>query len=272
VSGLLAELVAGLAVGGAYAVLAVGLVLVHRATGVVNFAHGAVGAAGAFAAAAALASGLAPALAAALALGVGAAVNAALGALVALRPGRHTATLVTVAVMLGLQGGLGLAFGTAPRALPLGLDPGALDAVTGAAALGAALTLAGGLRFTRAGLAARAAGLGPEAAGLLGIPVGRVRLAAWGTAGALAAGAGLLWAPRTLLEPNMMDAPLFAAFAAAVIGGLDRPAGALLGGAALGILETLLRAHVSTELGASLTFLVLGVGLWLRAPRRPEAT
>ncbi|MCB1699034.1 MAG: branched-chain amino acid ABC transporter permease, partial [Halioglobus sp.] len=61
-----------------------------------------------------------------------------------------------------------------------------------------------------------------------------------------------------------MGAPLLAAFAAATLGGLRAPLGAMVGGVALGILETLVRAYVSTELGASLTYVVLLAALLLR--------
>ncbi|MCB9649113.1 MAG: branched-chain amino acid ABC transporter permease [Deltaproteobacteria bacterium] len=262
---LVANLLAGLAVGGAYALLAVGLVLVHRATGVLNFAHGAVAATAAFVAWAALESGLAVPLAAGAAIAAGTAVNASLGAVLERAHGaRHTPILVTIAAMMALEGAVGATLGTDPRPLSLGLSPAAVDGVAAGLAAVAVLALTAFLHLTRAGLAARAVGSRPEAAALAGIPVARTRILTWALAGALAAVAGLLWAPRTLLEPSMMGAPLLAAFAAATLGGLRAPLGAMVGGVALGILETLVRAYVSTELGASLTYVVLLAALLLR--------
>ena len=274
---VLHNLVAGLAAGGAAALLALGLVLVHRATGVVNFAHGTLATAAAFVAWALIARGVALPLALVGAGVFGFVSGAALGALLAGRVGRgarHAPTLATIAVLIAGEGALGALFGGAPRALDLGLAAAARDAVTAAAA---ALLVAGlwlSLRFTRAGLALRAVGSRPEAAALMGVPVARVQISTWGIAGLLGAAAGISWAPRALLEPSMMSAPLFAAFAAAVLGGLRSPVGAIVGGAALGVLQTFVAAYVSTELGASVCFVVMIAALLVRPQgltRAPEA-
>jgi branched-chain amino acid transport system permease protein len=94
-------------------------------------------------------------------------------------------------------------------------------------------------RGTRLGLAMRAAASNPESARLVGIRVGWMTALGWGMAAAIGAVAGMLIAPVVFLEPNMMFGVLLYGFAGAVLGGLTSPAGAVLGGFAVGVIENL---------------------------------
>jgi branched-chain amino acid transport system permease protein len=99
-------------------------------------------------------------------------------------------------------------------------------------------------RFTKIGLALRAAAVRPTAARLVGVRVSWMLALGWGLAAMLGAVAGMMVAPVVFLEPNMMQTVLIYAFAAAVLGGIESPAGAVVGGLALGVLLNLLGTYV----------------------------
>ena len=121
-------------------------------------------------------------------------------------------------------------------------------------------------RFTPLGLAMRAAAQNPLASRLAGIRVGWMLALGWGLAAGVGAVAGLLVAPIVYLEPNMMSGVLLYAFAAALVGGIDNPFGAVLGGFLVGVLENLVGAYViGTELKLTVA-LVLIVGVLLFKP------
>jgi branched-chain amino acid transport system permease protein len=94
-------------------------------------------------------------------------------------------------------------------------------------------------RYTRIGLSMRAAAANPVSARLVGVRVGWMNALGWGMAAAIGAIAGILIAPVVFLEPNMMISILLYGFAGAVRGGLTSPAGAVLGGFLVGIVENL---------------------------------
>jgi branched-chain amino acid transport system permease protein len=121
-------------------------------------------------------------------------------------------------------------------------------------------------RFTPLGLAMRAVAQNPISSRLVGIRVGWMLALGWGLAAAVGAVAGMLVAPIVYLEPNMMSGVLLYAFAAALVGGIDSPFGAVVGGFAVGVLENLLGAYViGTELKLTVA-LVLIVGVLLFKP------
>lgn len=99
-------------------------------------------------------------------------------------------------------------------------------------------------RFTRIGLAMRAAAAMPESARLVGINTSWMVALGWGMASAIGAIAGILIAPVVFLEPNMMIGVLLYGFAAAVLGGLTSPLGAVLGGFLVGIFENLVGTYI----------------------------
>ena len=99
-------------------------------------------------------------------------------------------------------------------------------------------------RFTRIGLAMRAAASLPESARLVGINTSWMIALGWGMASAIGAIAGILIAPVVFLEPNMMGGILLYGFAAAVLGGLTSPLGAVLGGFLVGVFENLVGTYI----------------------------
>ena len=123
-------------------------------------------------------------------------------------------------------------------------------------------------RYTRLGLAMRAAAVGPTASRLLGVRVGWMLALGWGFAAALGAVSGMMVAPVVLLDPTMMQAVLVYSFAAAVLGGIDSPLGAVVGGLALGVSINLLSTYVdfvTPELELPVAFAVL-IGVLLFRP------
>jgi branched-chain amino acid transport system permease protein len=122
-------------------------------------------------------------------------------------------------------------------------------------------------QFTKLGLAMRAAALRPAAASLVGVRVDWMLAIGWGLAAVLGAVAGLMTEPSQFLTPTMMQAILLYAFAAAVLGGLESPAGAVIGGLAIGVFLNLVGQYVgfaSSELRLPIAFAVLLVVLLLK--------
>ena len=121
-------------------------------------------------------------------------------------------------------------------------------------------------RFTPLGLAMRAVAQNPESSRLVGIRVGWMLALGWGLAAAVGAVAGMMIAPIVYLDPNMMGGILLYAFAAALLGGIDSPGGAVIGGFAVGVLENVLGAFViGNELKLSVALVII-IGVLLVKP------
>lgn len=253
------QLLDGIASGALYGALALSVVLVYRASGIVNFAQGEMAMFAAFLTWQLWTWGL-PLLVAIL---ISMAIAFAFGALVErvlIRPFGTTASahlsliIVTLGLMLVLTSGAGWIWGYLTKAVPPTFGEGSVDlgpAAMSRQALGIVLAVAvvAGLLYwlfqrTRLGLEMRAAASNPESARLAGIPVGRMLMLGWGLAGAIGALVGALAAPQLFLQPNMMAAMLLYAFAAATLGGFDSPVGALVGGLIVGVLENLAGTYV----------------------------
>ena len=116
-------------------------------------------------------------------------------------------------------------------------------------------------RHTSLGLAMRAAAFNPVSSRLAGVRVGWMLALGWGLAAAIGSVAGCMVAPIVYLDPNMMAGILLYAFAGALLGGIDSPLGAVLGGFAVGVIENLGGAYlVGTELKLTLAlFIIVGV-------------
>jgi branched-chain amino acid transport system permease protein len=99
-------------------------------------------------------------------------------------------------------------------------------------------------RYTRIGLAMRAAASVPESARLVGVNTSWMIALGWGMAAAIGSVAGMMIAPVVFLEPNMMLGVLIYGFAAAVLGGLTSPLGAVVGGFLVGIFENLVGTYI----------------------------
>jgi branched-chain amino acid transport system permease protein len=121
-------------------------------------------------------------------------------------------------------------------------------------------------RFTPLGLAMRAAAQNPLSSRLVGIRVAWMLALGWGLAAAVGAVAGMMVAPIVYLDPNMMSGILLYAFAAALLGGIDSPGGAVVGGLVVGVLENLLGAFVIGNELKLVVALVLIVGVLLVRP------
>jgi branched-chain amino acid transport system permease protein len=119
-------------------------------------------------------------------------------------------------------------------------------------------------RFTSLGLAMRAAAQNPVSSRLAGIRVGWMLALGWGLAAAIGAIAGMMIAPVVYLDPNMMAGVMLYAFAAALLGGIDNPFGAVVGGFVVGVVENLAGAYVvGTELKLTVALaLIIGVLLF----------
>jgi branched-chain amino acid transport system permease protein len=248
------QIVSGLAAGGVYALLALALVIIHRSTGVINFAQGEMALFSTYIAYSLITShgwSYWPAFVATLALSFAGGV--ATHRLV-IRPVEGGSVLriviVTIGLLIAINGLVLWEWGGEPRALqsPFGIDTYDIGGVvvtendigTIVVAFGIVLLLWALFQFTKVGLAIRAAAVNPHEARLVGVRVTWMLALGWGLAATLGAVAGMLTAPTVGLDPNMMQAVLIYAFAAAVLGGIDSPVGAVVGGLLLGVLLNLL--------------------------------
>ncbi|MEU7278357.1 branched-chain amino acid ABC transporter permease [Streptomyces sp. NPDC045431] len=258
----------GLSLGSVYALIALGFVVIFRATEVVNFAHASLLLAGGYVTAVLHERlGFWPALAAGIA---GAALVGAAVEFLVMRRHRgadHSVlAIVTIGVDILLTTELTRRIGTEVLALgdPWGdavvsLGPVTLAQTRIAAFVAAALLITAFLlafRFTSWGVAMRAAAESPSTAALMGVRLGRVSLGAWAVAGGLAAVAALFLTvfPTPGLERSTSLAAL-KAFPAAILGGLDSTTGALVGGLLVGVTESLATGYQS-----DLAFLGRGIG------------
>lgn len=255
------QTVSGLANGGIYASLGVALVLIYRATQVINFAQGAMATFTTYVAWQFMQWGLGYWGAFVITLCVAFAGGIAIQ-LVAIRPVERrgnvlTVVIASIGVLIAVEGAVGWIWGPEirfmPSAFPVrtyhvgGVAFSLQDLGTIGVSIAAVCVLWVLFRFTKLGLAMRAAALRPNAARLVGVRVSWMLSLGWGLAAVLGAIAGMMAAasPSVLLQPNMMDGVLIYAFAAAVVGGLESPAGAVIGGLAIGAMLNLLSSYVS---------------------------
>jgi branched-chain amino acid transport system permease protein len=170
------------------------------------------------------------------------------------------AVIVTIGLLIFVEGLAGIIYGGQYRSFPpaysiTGIKAGSValgisrDGIfTAGAVLAAAILLALLFRYTSAGLRLRATAFSPDVARLLGVRIGRVLTLGWALAGLLGALAGLLVTPSTFLYPNSMDAIFVLGFTAAVIGGLDSPVGAVVGGLILGVALSYVGGYLGSDL------------------------
>lgn len=272
------QLLAGLATGGIYASVALALVMIYQATHHINFAQGEMAMFSTFIAWSLLQAGL-PYWGAFVATVVISFVLAAVVEFTVIRPMHDKPVLSVVVVFIGLlvifHSLAGWLFGYTIKQFP---SPFPSDAWFGSAMMSAhevgaifvtlcvVALLFAFFRLTPLGLAMRAAAQNPVSSRLVGINVGRMLMLGWGLAGAIGAVAGMMVAPVVFLDPHMMTGVLLYAFAGALIGGIDNPVGAVLGGFIVGVLENLIGTYVvGTELKLSVA-LVLIVGVLIVKP------
>jgi len=243
------QVVSGLGSGAIYAALALALVQIHRATGVINVAQGEMAMFTTYVAWALITNhgwdywpAFVGTLVIAFLLGVG--IHT-----VVIRPVERASVLTVVIMTIGLvltfNGLASLIWSAEVRAFPSPFPNDTWqigdvaisqqDVGTFAIVLALVTLLWAFFQFTKTGLALRASAVNPDASRLVGVRVGWMLAIGWGLAAALGAVSGMLAAPTLFLDPNMMQATLIYAFAAAVLGGIDSPFGAVVGGLILGV-------------------------------------
>ncbi|HEY6961427.1 MAG TPA: branched-chain amino acid ABC transporter permease [Gaiellaceae bacterium] len=251
------QVVSGLASGGIYGLLALAIVLIHRATGVINFAQGEMATLSAFVCWTLLDHGWAfwPAFGATLALSFvgGAALHTTV-----IRPIQNGPligiVILTIGLLIAINGLDTWIWGGASKQFkgPFSTSPIRVGGVAFSkqdigvivVAIACVLVLAFLFERTKLGLGLRAAAVNPAEARFVGVPVGAMLAVGWGLAAALGAVAGVMAAPSLFLDPNMMQTVLLYAFAAAVLGGMDSPLGAVIGGLVVGVALNLLGTYV----------------------------
>jgi branched-chain amino acid transport system permease protein len=277
VEAFLLQVLSGLATGGIYASLALAVVMIYKATHLVNFAQGEMAMFSTYIAWQLLQWGMpywgAFFLTIALSFVGGVLIERTI-----IRPFEsHDAVLAVVTVFIGLflvlNGLAGWIWEYIIKTFP---SPFPREAYLGgylsghqiglfSVTLTALLLVYLFFRFTPLGLAMRAAAENPDSSRLVGIRVSWMLALGWGLAGALGAVAGMMVAPIVFLEPNMMLFVLIYAFAGALLGGIDNPWGAVIGGFAVGVLENVMGVYVvGTELKLSVALIIIVAVLVLR--------
>jgi branched-chain amino acid transport system permease protein len=272
------QIFSGLATGGIYASVALALVMIYQATHHINFAQGEMATFSTFIAWALIQAGWPYWAAFFVTIGISF-VGGLLIQRIILKPVEKAPVLTNVIVFIGLlvifNAVAGWVFEHTIKAFasPFPKDAWFSTKYFSAHELGSIgvmlcvlFALYAFFRFTPVGLAMRAAAQNPESSRLVGIRVSWMLGMGWGLAAAIGAVAGMMIAPVVYLDPNMMGGILLYGFAAALLGGIDNPLGAVAGGFIVGVLENLLGAYViGTELKLSVA-LVLIVGILTLKP------
>jgi branched-chain amino acid transport system permease protein len=265
---LLQQIINGIGDGAIYASLGLALVLIYRTTNVANFAQGEMATVSAYVAWQCVAWGLplgwAMLAAVVVSLFVGIATY-----LIFVRPVQNKDELTIIIVTLGLflafnsLSGATWGFMQMPLSSPfpetffsigsVRISAELIGTIVVLVAISAGMYLL--FQKTRVGMALRAAASNGASARLVGIPFTAMMAVGWGLASVLGAVSGLLVAPRLTIDPNMMGSIIIYAFAAAVVGGLTSYRGAVVGGAVVGISQSLSTAYLP-GLGADLQILL----------------
>ncbi len=280
----------GVANGMIYAALALALVLIYRATRIINFAQGAAGMLTTFIAFSLLSRGWGYWWAFVVALLIGFAIGAATQRIL-IRPlvGRSELhpVIVTIGLLVVFEGLVGAIYGNASRGFPAAFSQSGLRighttidfSHFDVFILIAVLTLMAAIlvlfRFTTLGLRMRASAFSREISRLLGVRVGILLTLGWGLAGIAGSLAGLLVAPTSSFSPYYMDLVLVYGFTAAVIGGLESPVGALVGGLIAGLAISYVGGYLGSGLEplGALALLIVALmvrpeGIFARPPAR----
>ena len=251
------QVISGIASGGIFASLALALVLIYNAMGLVNFAQGEMAMLATFAAFTLINRGVSYWIAFPLTLVIAFAGGILIQRIV-IRPVERAPILTLVIVTLGLatllNGLAGFIFGYLPRSFPSPFSAQTVNILgafvsyqdLGVIAVTAVVLVAIYLllQHTTVGLTMRAAAHHPEPSRLLGVHVSWMLALGWGLASAVGAVSGIMVAPILLLEPNMMQTVIIYAFAAAVLGGIESPLGAVVGGVIVGVTVNLAGAYL----------------------------
>ena len=271
------QVFSGLANGGIYGSVALALVMIYQATHHINFAQGEMATFSTFIAWALIQSGW-PYWGAFFATVAISFIGGLLVQRIIVRPVEKAPVLTNVIVFIGLlvifNSLAGWIFEHTIKAFPSPFPQNSVlasryfsahDLGSVSVMLCVLVALWAFFRFTPVGLAMRAAAQNPDSARLVGIRVSWMLARGWGLAAAIGAVAGMMVAPVVYLDPNMMSGILLYGFAAALLGGIDNPGGAVLGGFIVGVLENLLGAYViGTELKLSVALVLIVTTLTLK--------
>lgn len=269
----------GLTLGMVYAAFALALVMIWRSTRIVNFAQAPMAMVTTFVALRIIEAGHSYWLGFAAALLAGLVLGAVVER-VLVRPvegkAEINAVILTLGLFIVLHALASVVFGNRYRSFPAafgirGIEVGDTTiALTGfgiftivsvLAVMGLLVLL---FHFTDLGLRMRAAAFNQEVARLLGVRVGRMLTLGWALASLVGSLAGLLIAGGSLVHPGYMDSVVVYGFVAAVLGGLDSPAGAVVGGLLLGLALSLVSGYVGSQLVALAALAILMTVLLLR--------
>lgn len=269
-------LLSGIASGSIYGLMGLGMVIIFRATDVVNFAMAALGTFGVYLSLTLLDQGVGVVVASLIAIVLVGLTGAAVREVV-IRPlggGQLFAALVvTMGVSLILESVLGQVWGEQPRAFPslvtanVSIGSSAIrgqQLLTIVIAAVAMVLVALLFQRTLLGTAMRAAAESPENAQVVGIDHHRVARIAWLIGCSLAALAAILYAPLSGVTPTVFTAILFRAFAGIFLGGLTSMYGAVLGGLAVGVLDNLAASYISASFRDTFVFSVVVLMLLVR--------
>lgn len=284
-SAVLPFLVSGVVIGSLYALSGVGMLVLYRTTGVLNFAYGALGATAGMAAWQLVEMLLQPLVALLLGVLAAAALSLLFGVVAGPALARTTElgkATATLGLALALLGTMYTIWNDKARTLRLATDSTGFDAggarVTATQVLSlvlVAVVVAATSVFLRrsgAGTAMRALAGDRELSAMLGVRVRRVELMAWATSGALAGISGLLLAAQTQLEPGYLTFLVIPALATVVVGRLVSLPGTLVGGLVLGVGQALVSYWPLTSSLASATPFVLAVVAVLYLQRHKTVT
>jgi len=275
----LQQLINGLALGSVYALLALGYTMVYGIIQLINFAHGEIYMIGAFAgfySASTLKLPLIPTLLVAMVVSALAGIIIEKIAYKPLRNSPRIALLITaIGVSLFLQNAMRLLVGSNPKPFPDLINAGSINIgsiqieVKTILMFGVSGLLVILLQFivykTKVGKAMRASSQDMEAASLMGINVDNTISLTFAIGSALAGIAGVLVAiSYPSITPYMGAMPGLKAFVAAVLGGIGSIPGALVGGIAIGLLETFSKAYISTNFSDAIVFAILIIILLIK--------
>ena len=274
---LIHQILSGLATGGIYASLALALVMIYQATNLVNFAQGEMAMLSTYLAWALMQAGV-PYWVAFLLTVVIAFVAGVLIERLILRPVENGPILALVIVFIGMLviinsvAGWIFSYTIKPFPSPFPEQPLFGNSYMSShemGAIGVTLVVLALVfvffRYTPLGLAMRAAAQNPVSSRLVGVNVGWMLALGWGLASAIGASAGIMVAPLVFLEPNMMGGIMLYAFASALLGGIDSPGGAVLGGFIVGVLENVVGVYLGTELKLTVALVVI-IGVLVLKP------
>lgn len=275
---LIHQILSGLATGGIYASVALALVMIYQTTHLVNFAQGEMAMFSTYVAWSLINAGVPYWVAFFATVGFAFCLGVLVERVV-VRPVEGGPVLTLVIVFVGLLlifnslAGWIFDYTIKPFPSPFPEEPlfgNSFISSHELGAIGVTLVVLALLyyffRFTPLGLAMRAVAQNPESSRLVGVRVGWILALGWGLASVIGAIAGMLVAPIVFLDPNMMGGILLYAFAAALLGGIESPGGAVLGGFIVGILENLVGAAIGTELKQTVG-LVLIIGVLVFRPQ-----